>query len=236
MKYIEKQTSPEAFEQWKEKKKNRQVDLAKIKDLTTKKLDTRWDSLKSKADIFKLLRESLLKEQGHLCCYCQQTISLELKTIALEHLIARSVDGTLLFEYTNLLASCLGGKKEEMEETNVKYCNQGRGYLHLDITPLQKDCEIHFDYFQIEDTDEWQIKMIGLSETATKVIALLNLNTPKLCRLRGETLRPFLENLTNVEVITILDKLKTEMQNKLNQPLRPFVQVLIRLLEKNYIR
>ena len=92
------------------------------------------------------------------------------------------------------------------------------------------------DYFQIEDTDEWQIKMIGLSETATKVIALLNLNTPKLCRLRGETLRPFLENLTNVEVITILDKLKTEMQNKLNQPLRPFVQVLIRLLEKNYIR
>ena len=30
MKYIEKQTSPQAFELWKENKKNRQKDLAKI--------------------------------------------------------------------------------------------------------------------------------------------------------------------------------------------------------------
>jgi uncharacterized protein (TIGR02646 family) len=235
MKYIEKQASPQAFEQWKESKKNRQEDLAKIKDLTSEKLKIRWDNLKSKADIFKLLRESLLKEQGYLCCYCQQPISLELKTIALEHLIARSIDGTLLFEYTNLLASCLGGKKDETEETNPKYCNQGRGHSHLDITPLQNDCETHFDYFQIEDADEWQIKVVGQTEIAINVIALLNLNTPKLCRLRGETLSPFLENLTIDEAHTILNKLRNEINNTLNQPLRPFIQILIKLLEKNYI-
>jgi uncharacterized protein (TIGR02646 family) len=235
MKYIEKQASPQAFEQWKESKKNRQEDLAKIKDLTSEKLKIRWDNLKSKADIFKLLRESLLKEQGYLCCYCQQPIRLELKTIALEHLIARSIDCTLLFEYTNLLASCLGGKKEETEETNPKYCNQGRGHSHLDITPLQKDCETHFDYFQIEDANEWQIKVVGQTEIAINVIALLNLNTPKLCRLRGETLSPFLENLTVDEANTILNKLRNEINNTLNQPLRPFIQILIKLLEKNYI-
>ena len=40
MKYIEKQTSPQAFELWKENKKNRQKDLAKIEDLTLAKMKT----------------------------------------------------------------------------------------------------------------------------------------------------------------------------------------------------
>ena len=176
MKYIQKQNSPPDFEKWKTDKKNRQADLAKIKDLTPEKLKLRWDNLKSKKDIFKLLREALLQEQGYLCCYCQQKISLEEQTVAIEHLIARLIDGTLLFEYSNLLASCLGGRRNETEETLVKYCNQGRGHLRLDITPLQKDCETYFDYIQIEDADEWQIKLVGLSENAGKVIDLLNLN------------------------------------------------------------
>jgi uncharacterized protein (TIGR02646 family) len=235
MKYIEKQTSPTKFEAWKESKKNRQSDLAKIKDLTKVKTDTRWEALKSKTEIFNALRESLLKEQGFLCCYCQQKISLEQKTIAVEHLVARSKDATLVFEYGNLLASCLGGKKEESEETNEKYCNQGRGSNHLDITPLQEDCEAHFDCFQIEDADERQIKVVGRSETAKKVIALLNLNTLKLQRLRGETLSPFLEDLTLDEATILLNKFRTEKENTHNQPLRPFLQVLIRLLEKNYM-
>ena len=235
MKYIQKQNSPPDFEKWKTDKKNRQADLAKIKDLTPEKLKLRWDNLKSKKDIFKLLREALLQEQGYLCCYCQQKISLEEQTVAIEHLIARIIDGTLLFEYSNLLASCLGGRRNETEETLVKYCNQGRGHLHLDITPLQKDCETYFDYIQIEDADEWQIKLVGLSENAGKVIDLLNLNTPKLCRLRGESIRPYLENLTIEEAIIISHKLKEIVNNTLNQPLKPFVQVMIRLLEKNYI-
>ena len=236
MKYIQKEESPKDFEIWKEKKKNRRLDLAKITDLTNAKLDKRWDNLKSKVDIFKLLRESLLKEQGFLCCYCQQRILLELKTVAVEHLIARSEDGTLLFEYTNLLASCLGGKKEETEETDTKYCNQGRGQTPLELSPLQKDCETFFDYIEIEDTDEWQIKVVGLTEKATQVIDLLNLNTPKLRRLRGETLRPYLENLTIEEASILLNKFREEIKNTYISPLRPFIQVLIRLLEKNYCR
>ncbi len=235
MKYIQKQASPTAFETWKEKKKNRQGDLIKIKDLTTQKLDIRWNNLKSKPDIFDALRLSLLAEQGSLCCYCQQRISIANQTSSVEHLIARSVDGTLLFEYTNLLASCLGGRKDETEETQPKYCNHARGNETLTITPLQKECETHFDYFQIEDGDEWQIELKGLSKKAIEVIDILNLNTPKLRRLRGETLRPFLENLTTQEAIIILNKLKTELTITLNQPLRPFIQILIKLLEKNYI-
>jgi uncharacterized protein (TIGR02646 family) len=235
MKYIAKQDPPKDFEVWKENKKNRQEDLAKIKDLTPEKLDERWDKLKSKKVVFELLRKSLLTEQGYICCYCQQKISLELKTIAVEHLTARAVDGTSLFEYDNLLASCLGGRHDESDETQPKYCNHERGSQFLDITPLQKDCEQYFDYIQIEDDEEWQIKILGITENAQKVITTLNLNTPKLCRLRGEALRPFLEYLTIQEAIIILNKLKIELANILNQPLRPFMQILIKLLEKNYI-
>ena len=235
MKYILKGDSPKDFELWKESKKNRREDLLKIKDLTSEKLKIRWDNLKSKKDIFKLLREALLREQGFLCCYCQQKISLEERTVAIEHLIARIIDGTFLFEYTNLLASCLGGRKDENEETLVKYCNQGRGHQHLAVSPLQVDCETHFDYFQIEDADEWQIKVVGLSENAVQVIALLNLNTPKLCRLRGAYIRAYLEDLTVEEAVIIREKLKDSIKNTFNVPLKPFVQIIIRLLEKNYI-
>ena len=52
MKYIQKQNSPPDFEKWKTDKKNRQADLAKIKDLTPEKLKLRWDNLKSKKDIY----------------------------------------------------------------------------------------------------------------------------------------------------------------------------------------
>lgn len=43
-------------------------------------------------------------------------------------------------------------------------------------------------------------------------------------------------DLTKQEATTILTKLKIELTNTLHQPLKPFVQVLVRLLEKNYIR
>ena len=67
------------------------------------------------------------------------------------------------------------------------------------------------------------------------VIALLNLNTPKLCRLRGAYIRPFLENLSVEEAIIIRKKLRDSIENTLNAPLKPFVQIIICLLEKNYI-
>jgi uncharacterized protein (TIGR02646 family) len=234
MKYIQKQASPTDFESWKTQKKQRSTDLAKIQDLTAAKLKERWDKLKSKPLIFKNLRESLLQEQGSLCCYCQQKISLENQTVTVEHLISRVTDGTLLFEYTNLLASCLGGKKDIEELTQQKYCDNHRGNKHLQITPLQFDCHHYFDYIAIEDSDELQIKIMGLSEHAINVIEILNLNAPKLRRLRGAFVQPFLQDLSKDEAIELLIQFNTQIENTLKQPLTPFIQVLIGLLKNSY--
>jgi uncharacterized protein (TIGR02646 family) len=230
MKYIQKQASPTDFETWKEQKKQRASDLAKIRDLTSIKLKERWDKLKSKPLIFKGLRENLLQEQGYLCCYCQQKIALENKTVSIEHLIPRATDGTLLFEYNNLLASCLGGKQDIDEVTQQKYCDNHRSNKYLDITPLQMDCNQYFDYIEMEDG----IKMIGLSEKAEQVIEILNLNAPKLRRLRGALVQPFLEDLSPNDANILLKKLKNQIENTLQQPLIPFIQVLIQFLENLY--
>lgn len=234
MKYIPKQASPTDFESWKTQKKQRTADLAKIQDLTAAKLKERWEKLKSKPLIFKNLRESLLQEQGSLCCYCQQKISLENQTVTVEHLIPRVTDGTLLFEYNNLLASCLGGKKDIEEKTQQKYCDNHRSNKHLPITPLQFDCHQYFDYLAIEDSDELQIKIIGLSQHAENTIEILNLNAPKLRRLRGAFVQPFLEDLSKNEANILLVKLKNQIENTLKQPLTPFIQVLIGLMKNSY--
>jgi uncharacterized protein (TIGR02646 family) len=180
--------------------------------------------------IFKSLRENLLQEQGYLCCYCQQKIALENQTMTVEHLVPRVTNGTLLFEYNNLLASCLGGKQDIDEATQQKYCDNHRSSKHLDITPLQIDCNQHFDYIEIEDG----IKIIGLSDKAENVIEILNLNAPKLRRLRGAFVQPFLEDLSPDDANILLKKFKNQIENTLQQPLMPFIQVLIQVLENFY--
>ena len=53
----------------------------------------------------KELKDALLEEQGHLCCYCLSRISFEkMKT---EHWSPRT-NTNLVFNYNNLLAACTG--------------------------------------------------------------------------------------------------------------------------------
>lgn len=51
--------------------------------------------------------DSLRQDQQHLCCYCEREVSLSDSHI--EHLIPRSIDSGLHYQYTNLSASCDGG-------------------------------------------------------------------------------------------------------------------------------
>lgn len=235
MKHIIKQVSPTDFEAWKKNKKNRKQDLERIKNLTLEGLNERRDNLKSKKQVYKNLRISLLEEQGFICCYCQNKISLDLNNVEIEHLIPRSVDGTLAFEYDNLLASCKGGRKNEDEEVTEGHCNYWKGNKTLIITPLQDDCENYYSYIEIYDTDDLQIKVIGLNANAETVIQTLNLNTPKLRRLRGAALSGYLENISKTNAKILLLKLEAESNNSTPQPLRPFIQILIHLLKYNYI-
>lgn len=54
------------------------------------------------------LKQSLIEEQGHICCYCGQAIENDNWSV-IEHLNPKTANLCKTYDYTNLLASCDGG-------------------------------------------------------------------------------------------------------------------------------
>lgn len=197
MKYIKKQQSPTLFEEWK-----KQVDLEK-QILDRKKGGELWNLFhstcppkdKQEDNIVyyskKELREELLKEQGFICCYCNQSLKNDPKTI-IEHLHDKDSNLELTFEYNNLLVSCNGGQKDP--KPKKLHCDAEKKDKTILVTPLETDCETHF-YFDISG------KIFSNTDNGEKTIKELNLNIKKLQDLRAGAIDGFLFN-EDFEVIT----------------------------------
>lgn len=73
------------------------------------------------------LKKMLLEEQGYICCYCGKRIELNHHSV-IEHLYPKSLDKEQTFKYSNLLASCDGGKSYKfyykLESNDIKSSNQ----------------------------------------------------------------------------------------------------------------
>jgi len=54
------------------------------------------------------VKESLLDEQGHLCCYCMRRIRLA--NMKVEHWRSQKSDPDLQLDYGNMLAACSGNQ------------------------------------------------------------------------------------------------------------------------------
>lgn len=131
MKFINKVKEPTSFTDWKKRNPN-----AKFKDLIGKE----------KKDI----RNSLLKEQHSLCCYCECRISNnyadESESFHIEHFKPKDKDKfpQLQLEYSNLHASCIKNKSNDSDI----HCGHRKGNEYSDslISPLEEDCASHFVY------------------------------------------------------------------------------------------
>lgn len=197
MRYILKKSSPLAFEKWK-------VD----------KRPTYW--YKPKGYPKHKLREALLIEQGHLCCYCQQRIENEEKTV-IEHFYPRNgADKAMglakMFDYDNLFAACDGGAHDN-EERNKRglapssyplYCDKEKGFKLLPLSPLEPTVEVRFKYVDI-GLDEVRISpTVNTDQDAIDTIGILNLDTPKLKNLRGQAIAGLIyQNGINGDYISI---------------------------------
>lgn len=84
------------------------------------------------ADVKIQLRESLLKEQGHLCAYCMRRIT-DAKDTKIEHFEARTPENEL--QYHNLLAVCRGGDGGPVKAMS---CDTKKGNRQIFINPLNK--------------------------------------------------------------------------------------------------
>ena len=179
MRYIKKQKTPQEFLEWK----------AQVNE----DWQPSWDDLKNPEK--NIVRQSLLKEQGHICCYCQRRIDLNNSHI--EHFKPKDENyyPELSLEYTNFLASC---QKEKINiETNEEkireygeipvHCGHAKGNWYdekLTVSPLIQNCADYFLYTEAveilpsEDPDKNEaakvtIEKLGLDKLNDKRQAVI---------------------------------------------------------------
>ena len=227
MKPIHKNIEPDEFVKWKS------ANQETIDRLNTegKKGDVLWDLLQSSLgneivpnDYSKnQLRDSLIKEQFYLCCYCNATIKGESLDTKIEHYLPKETYREDIFNYQNLLASCNGGERDQRPRD-----------LHCDSYKLSKDPSslsivnpLDFkglSHFSYRENGE----IFSDIEQGKNTILFLNLHCKKLNLLRKIAIETYIYD----ENIDIKTQIK-EVSEPLNGQLQAFCMAIVNVLE-NY--
>jgi uncharacterized protein (TIGR02646 family) len=150
MKHIQKQQSPQYFEDWK-----------------TKNPRANWNNF-SGTNEHSNLRTDLIAEQNQMCCYCEVKIENNGTSSHIEHLKDRKNFPKEMFNYDNLLASC--------QFTDSCGHKKGTGYFYGFVSPLDPNCQNRFTYTR----DGRIIPVNENDTNAEKTIKVLGLNCRRL--------------------------------------------------------
>ena len=84
------------------------------------------------------LRESLLEEQGYICCYCMSRITM--RQMKIEHWKPQSKYTCLQLDYKNLLGACKGNEGARPQK---QHCDTKKGQIEITINPIEENqnCE-----------------------------------------------------------------------------------------------
>lgn len=139
------------------------------------------------------VKQSLMAEQGHICCYCERR--LRDMDSHIEHFRPQNDALCDPLDYGNLLCSC----QNKIPKGDPRHCgNLKNGWFDQDllISPLAEACEEHFAY-----SGDGQIRTTDPTDRAARVtIEKLGLGIPKLNDLRKSAIEPFLDpELSEVE-------------------------------------
>ena len=186
MKYIIKRSEPQSFRDWKSGEDREYNDL--INPI--------------KGDV----KESLLVEQGYICCYCESRISKENSHI--EHLKPKDKKKfpELELEYDNMLCSC----QKQLSKGEPRHCGNSKANDIIIITPLDIDCESKFKYNEngtIEATDE----------DSEETIKYLKLDIDKLNELRKNAIEPFIFDISDEEAKIFVKEYLKQKDGKYNE-------------------
>lgn len=162
MKRIEKEAEPIQFSIWK-----RQDKMARR---------PRWNRVPSA--IKKSVHESLMREQGFICCYCELRIAMDDSHI--EHFRPKIKFPDLELDYENLHCSC----QPDPSRGEPRHCGHRKGSWFdekLLLSPLEADCENRFRF-----TANGDVSPRSNNDAAAKTtIERLGLDLPKLRALRA---------------------------------------------------
>jgi uncharacterized protein (TIGR02646 family) len=188
-------------------------------------------------DVYSIVLEHLIKEQGHLCAYCMKKIPEKRNQppATIEHIKPQSETGEdLRLDYRNMLAVCSGNRNGA---NSRKTCDARRGAMPVEkqvlyINPLEVKTLRNIAYTsrgKIFSTDEKIDKnlneTLNLNGVETGLIdcryqALASLQKEINARYPGRTVpQSYLKE--------VLNKLTNEKENK-----RPYVAILIHWLQK----
>lgn len=177
MKYIKKREEPESFTAWKK--------------LANEDWKPSWDNFSKPQKID--VHDSLLQEQGYICCYCGRLISS--KTSHIEHLKPRKNYPQLTLDYTNILASC----QRERQPKEPLHCGSNKDDWYDDrlmISPLDINCAEFFIY--TEDGQNLPTEIIDKKVAANTTINKLALNIDKLQKMRSGAIEGILEGFEDL--------------------------------------
>ncbi|MDF0554117.1 retron system putative HNH endonuclease [Kamptonema sp. UHCC 0994] len=170
MKYIKKRVEPKDFGHWKAKAKTgKNYGYSLLNDPTK-----------------GILHDSLMQEQGYICCYCCQRIAS--KTSHIEHLNPQNPENKsdsntdLSLDYNNMLASCGSDKHWP------KHCGNKKGNQPINISPTQTNCEDFFSYTGNGEMRSPINNNLEQAEAAKKTIEILGLNDYNLQQSRIQAL------------------------------------------------
>lgn len=144
--------------------------------------------------------ESLIDEQGGICCYCE--CKLNPNDSHIEHIVPQkgpSGNMALSLTYDNIICSCQSNLKKGTPLT----CGNAKGNWYdvdLLISPLNADCEDYFVYL-----GDGQILPVDQDKKAIETIKRLKLDDSSLTSKREKAIEPFLsDELDEQDLITFV--------------------------------
>lgn len=214
MKYITKKSQPQELIAWI---KNKSKDERKSSRLRS------YDDMPG--DVRKAVKDSLILEQGGICCYTGRRITLE--TSHIEHLKPQAkCEKDEDVDYSNLLAAYPSSNAS----TECKYgAHIKKDWYdeHQFVHPLRRDCEIRFRYHLNGKIGSSILNDEGVLAT----IQQLRLDHAELERMRESAIYTMLfeEELSETQVERIMNAMDDRDGNN---NFRPFCFVLKQACEK----
>ena len=197
MRHIQKATEPPSFAHWK-----RHGDEG---------WDPGWGDFDGKP-IKQAVKQALLAEQGHLCCYCETRVDEVNGHI--EHIEARHRRPELALSYGNMLYCC-----PETPKGRPTTCGHARKPDDpVPVSPLEADCESRFRYTATGD----MFPRDENDRAAADTVRILNLNEPTLRRRRAEVYREVVDSQGAVSAAEFRRWIEVELQRDEKGWLTPF--------------
>ena len=202
MRTIHKLEEPDSFKQWKSP-------------------GQKYQDLAGNRPVYEEVVSSLEKEQGGICCYCENELRKDSQHI--EHLKPRSKFPNLDLEYSNLLLSC-GNPQNSNPDPRCGVKKDDWYDVKLFVPPLDPNSEKKFTYTQ----DGRVEPASSLDLAAEQTIEVLNLNQKKLRETRKQLLFSILQIHPNQEMSAevleseeinhfVLDYLKPDPEGRLKK-------------------